>query len=335
MSYLTIIDEFGLVLPLVIDFGLVCIFALCGLVWRSKVDRIVPYAVPVTMIGALAGSAAQGAFYDRDIVILAFLMAWASWQSGFLLYRALKRAGSDPRFDIVKRSNVHFALMWIVIGVSTWTQLLPYILLHSPIVGDEGGGGGYQEFEHATDYAGVAILAVGLVLNVTSDLHKYIWQSRHRHGVMSQGAWALSRHPSYFGHILMLWGVWIMAISVPIHEGEFFDSRARAAIWASVVGPTFFTLFTIFVLIPTAERAAARQRFQISQGADSSNYQTYQRYVEQTSPLIPFPSFLYRRLPRVVQKTLFLDVGSGGTFNEHRDVGHKLFDDHSRTDSNV
>ncbi|KAK4049993.1 hypothetical protein OIV83_003817 [Microbotryomycetes sp. JL201] len=337
MSYLTVIDEFGLVLPLVVDVGLVCIFAVCGLVWRRQVDKIVPFAVPMTWIGALAALFVQGAMYDRDLVIFVFLLAWSAWQAGFLLARALKRSGSDTRSDSVKQSGPQFAVMWIVIAVSTWTQLLPFTLLHSPIVGSEGGNGAFEEFEFATDYAGVVILAIGTVLNVSSDLHKYIWLSRNRNGVMRQGAWATCRHPSYFGHVLMLWGVWIMVTTIAGTDDDFFDGRARAALWASVVGPIFFTLFTIFVLVPTAERAAARQHMAVSQGVDSANYQTYQRYVERTSPLIPFPSFLYRRVPAVIQKTVFLDFASSSSSSsvEPHMVGHKLPDSISTTRTDV
>ena len=80
---------------------------------------------------------------------------------------------------------------------------------------------------------------------------------------------------------MVLWGIWIMAITVAIYETRFFAKDARAAVWASVVGPLAFTrespqadihvlegrrliyliaVFTRFVIIPISEDAAMRKR---------------------------------------------------------------------------
>ncbi|KAK4051482.1 hypothetical protein OIO90_004696 [Microbotryomycetes sp. JL221] len=333
MADIAVLDNYGLALPAIVDVGLTAIFAISGFIWRRDVDKVVAFGVPMIGFGTTLSAVFQGSFYDRDLIIMIFLLVWLVWQFSFLLYKAMKR-GPDPRFDAVKTQLTKFSVMWIVIAVFAWTQLLPFILYHSPIVGNEGGSGAFQEFEHPTDYAGVAILAFGTILNVTSDLHKYIWQSRHRHGIMNQGAWALCRHPSYLGHVLMMWGVWIMAITVAIYEDDTFDSRARAAVWASVVGPIFLTFFTIFVLIPTAENAAARKHYLHSHGALGDNWRMYQRYVEGTSPLIPFPPPLYRRLPQGVKHFVFFDLPLN-RFDEQTD-GHKLTDDsRSRSSANV
>ena len=63
--------------------------------------------------------------------------------------------------------------------------------------------------------------------------------------------------------------------------------------------------------MPTAEKPQARKFFLMSHGPNSSNssaWENYKEYLRSTSILIPIPPQIYRSLPVVVKRTLFLDL---------------------------
>jgi hypothetical protein len=96
-------------------------------------------------------------------------------------------------------------------------------------------------------------------------------------------------------------GIYIIATSVAMHGN--ISSSARAALYASIVGPVFLTILLMFVSgIPLSERPAAKKRYERGQG-----WEDYKRYLDRTSILIPFPPFLYEKMPTLVKRTIFLE----------------------------
>jgi hypothetical protein len=62
--------------------------------------------------------------------------------------------------------------------------------------------------------------------------------------------------------------------------------------------------------VPTAEKPTAKKFFLMSCGDNASQpkaWQNYKEYLQKTSILIPLPPSLYRRLPRVIKRTVLLD----------------------------
>ena len=51
------------------------------------------------------------------------------------------------------------------------------------------------------------------------------------------GLWKWSRHPNYFGELMLWYGAFIMACGIPLEGGE----------WTAVLGPIFITIMLMFV----------------------------------------------------------------------------------------
>lgn len=81
-------------------------------------------------------------------------------------------------------------------------------------------------------------------------------------------------------------------------------SGAYNALYASILGAFFLTILLLFVSgLPLQERPAAKKRYE-----SGNNWEGYKRYLDSTSILIPFPPQLYRPLPTIIKRTIFLEL---------------------------
>ena len=67
------------------------------------------------------------------------------------------------------------------------------------------------------DFVGLTLFVFGFVFESIADaqLAQFKKNSNNRGKVMNQGLWALSRHPNYFGEVLIWWGFFFMAVGLP------------------------------------------------------------------------------------------------------------------------
>lgn len=95
----------------------------------------------------------------------------------------------------------------------------------------------------------------------------------------------------------------IFMIAVTPASYAYVHGGARAALFASVVGPVFLTTLLMFVSgLNLQERPKAKKTYEKGDG-----WAEYAAYLHKTSMLLPFPPRLYSRLPIVVKRTLFLE----------------------------
>ncbi len=117
------------------------------------------------------------------------------------------------------------------------------------------------------DGVGGAVWLAGFVVESVADwqLHRFTSDPANRGKVMDRGLWYYSRHPNYFGEIVMWWGVWLIALSVPYG-------------WATVLSPLLITwLLTSVSGVPMLEAKLRR------------SIPGYEAYAKRTSALIPWP----------------------------------------------
>lgn len=68
----------------------------------------------------------------------------------------------------------------------------------------------------ALDVLGVLVWIIGFTIESLADYQLDAFKSRsyNRGGILETGLWKFSRHPNYFGEIVMWWGIYCMALSL-------------------------------------------------------------------------------------------------------------------------
>ncbi len=195
------------------------------------------------------------------------VLVWAVRLGGYL-FRRIRRIKVDHRFDEMRDKPLRFARFWLLQAMSVAVIMLPVSYL---LGRDEAPGFGLWAL------AGAAIWLIGLASEAVADAQKSAFKAKdeNRGRFITSGLWRYSRHPNYFGEMLVWWGLFVF--TVPFLDGAAF---------AVVIGPVFITLLLLFVSgIPLLERSA-----EAKYGHDPS----YREYRRRTSILVPLPPRSHR-----------------------------------------
>jgi steroid 5-alpha reductase family enzyme len=151
---------------------------------------------------AIITLALSGTHHARQVVCSLFIMAWGARLSGFLLFRILK-TGKDDRFDDKRDKFFPFLGFWVFQMFWVWTVSLPVTVLNSPAVQAYP----QRNFGTGRDIAGVIFFSIGFIMESVSDVQKYFFRSRNdKSAVCDKGFFSWSRHPNYFGEIIIQFG---------------------------------------------------------------------------------------------------------------------------------
>lgn len=198
----------------------------------------------------------------RSILLTSIIAIWAI-RLGYFLFTRIHRAGEDKRFKEIKQSYSRFLMTWTLQGLWVTFSLAAALAAIT------------SKVRVALDvfaYLGLAIWVVGFAIEVIADWQKSKFRSvpENKTKFINFGLWSWSRHPNYFGEIL-LW-VGVAVISLPILRGWQ---------WFMLISPVFVTLLlTKLSGIPMLEKSSDERWG----GQDD-----YEQYKTQTSILIPLP----------------------------------------------
>ena len=212
--------------------------------------------IAVTLAAISAGAAPSGAQWL--IAVMTFL--WAG-RLGSFLFRRIHAAGGDQRFDHIKVSSSRFFVAWTLQGA--WVVMTSCAALTAILSAEQTAVG-------VIYVMGAVMWVAGFVIEVIADQQKSRFRADPANAgrFINVGLWARSRHPNYFGEILLWAGVAVMAI--PYLSGTQ---------WVVMLSPLFvYALLTRISGIPTLAR-----RGQQLWGDDP----TYQAYVANTPRLLP------------------------------------------------
>ena len=197
---------------------------------------------------------------SRSLLLGGLIIFWAVRLGSFLFVRILKD-GADARFARIKPSASKFLFTWTLQGL--WVFLTSACALAAITSGTTVGLTG-------VDLIGAALWVTGFAIEVCADYQKRRFRrERGTADFIRSGLWRYSRHPNYFGEIMLWCGLAILAL--PALHG-----------WALVtlISPVFvYLLLTRISGIPLLERAA-EQRW--------GSLQEYRSYRDATPLLVPF-----------------------------------------------
>jgi steroid 5-alpha reductase family enzyme len=227
---------------------------------RTDVVTDLSYSLSFALLAMILP--AFGAHEPVQIAASLLVLIWSVRLGGYLLTRIL-RIKVDHRFDGMRDVPLRFARFWLLQAISVAVIMLPVSYL---LGRDEAPG------LRLWAVAGTSTWLAGLVIEAVADAQKSAYKAKdeNRERFISSGLWRYSRHPNYFGEMLVWWGLFVYA--VPFLQGAAF---------AVVIGPLFITFLLLFVSgIPLLERSAEEKY-----GDDPA----YREYKRRTSILVPLP----------------------------------------------
>ncbi|XP_020673766.1 uncharacterized protein LOC110093270 [Dendrobium catenatum] len=265
----TVLDSHFLALTAIVTIGYQLLFFFVTALLRF--DKVTDFAGSTNFVLlAILTLLLKGSWHFRQIVLTSLVVVWGLRLGIFLLMRILQW-GEDNRFDDMRNNLAKLSVFWILQAVWVWTVSLPLTIVNAS---DRNPSLKPQ------DIIGWIMWFVGLTVEATADQQKLVFKNSpaNRGKWCNIGVWKYSRHPNYFGEILLWWGIFVA--STPVLED---------AEWLVVFGPVFLTLLLLFVSgIPLLE-TSANKRF--------GSVEEYRIYRSITSPLIPLPPALYGSLP--------------------------------------
>ncbi|KAF2013515.1 oxidoreductase-like protein [Aaosphaeria arxii CBS 175.79] len=298
MGAVHVLDNYYLAITLLITIAYQLFFF--SIAFTFKFDKLTDFAggTNFVLLAILTLAFSDARDNARNIVVSVFIMVWGARLSAFLLFRILK-TGKDDRFDDKRDKFWSFLGFWVFQMIWVWVVSLPVTLLNSPNVTQYG----QPSFGTGRDIAGVVLYSIGLLMESVSDIQKYRFRSAHGSdgAVCSVGLFAWSRHPNYFGEIIIQFSIFMIAVTPAAHG--YTKGGAYAALYSSILGPFLLTALLMFLSgLPLQERPGAKKRYE-----KGNRWEEYRRWLNRTSILIPFPPQLYEKMPVFLKRTIFLE----------------------------
>ena len=196
----------------------------------------------------------------RAILVWALVVIWAA-RLGTFLFGRIKKAGKDDRFDELKPSFIRFLNVWTIQGLwVTFTMAAALVTITTT----------NRKALDVFALIGLLVWVFGFTMEVVADYQKSRFNAdpNNKGKFIRSGLWSRSRHPNYFGEIVLWIGV--MLIALPVLQGWQ---------WVALISPVFVTLLLTRVSgIPLLEKKADQKW-----GGQSD----YEAYKKRTPVLIP------------------------------------------------
>ena len=202
----------------------------------------------------------SGNFDARVILLWALVIVWAV-RLGTFLFRRIKKAGKDDRFDELKPSFIRFLNVWTIQALwVTFTMAAALVAITTTV----------RKGLDAYAVVGLLIWVFGFAFEMIADSQKnrFAADPANKGKFIQTGLWSKSRHPNYFGEI-MLW-IGVAVIALPVLVGLQ---------WVALISPLFVALLLTRVSgVPLLEAKADKKW-----GGQAD----YEEYKKKTPVLLP------------------------------------------------
>ena len=199
----------------------------------------------------------------RGLLIAVLVAIWAIRLGSFLFLR-VKKAGQDRRFTELKKRFWRYLFTWTLGGAWVFITMAAALASITSMT---------QRPLDIWVGIGLFLWLVGFSIEVMADRQKTKFRNEadNTEKFITTGLWRYSRHPNYFGEIVLWLGIAIIAF--PTLVGWQY---------AALISPIFVT----FLLVKVSGVKLLEESGQKRWGSDP----TYQKYVASTSVLFPLPS---------------------------------------------
>lgn len=211
---------------------------------------------------ALYAAVQSGEMDLRKIIVTTLVLLWGMRLSHHIMTRKMGK-GEDFRYK-------HWRQTWKWFTLRSYLQVFLLqgffmLIISAPVW--------YINFNSGNplgiwDSLGLLVFGIGFFFEAGGDyqLTRFTADPANRGKILTTGLWALTRHPNYFGEILVWTGIAFYAINLPLG-------------WMTLISPVILTLLLRYLSgVPLLEK-----RMEGRPG--------WSEYTEKTAPLIPFVRF--------------------------------------------
>jgi steroid 5-alpha reductase family enzyme len=195
-----------------------------------------------------------------DSIIYFYVMVWAL-RLGIYLFRRVRNDGKDVRFEKAKRHFFWFLQYWM--GQALWVSLTACAAIIAILSPEE-------DTLPVLAMVGMALWLSGFAIESISDYQKRVFRKENNpsKSFIHTGLWARSRHPNYFGEIILWTGIAVIALNT-----------LNGIEYVTLISPVFvYILLTRMSGVNLLERIAD-ERY--------GHLEEYQRYKRNTPVLVP------------------------------------------------
>ena len=203
-------------LPVIAGWNLVSVIFLMVCVWPFSLVRRDASIVDVfwglgfVLVAWLTFFHADG-YLGRRLLVALLTTVWGFRLALHIAWRS-RGEGEDRRYGKWREAHgKHFwwVSLFTVFGLQAVLLWVVSLVIQAPQIAAQPTRLTWL------DGIGVLVWAVGLAFESVADyqLARFKADPAHRGMVMRQGLWAFSRHPNYFGEVLVWWGFFLVALT--------------------------------------------------------------------------------------------------------------------------
>ena len=177
-------------------------------------------------------SSKLSSFPIGNLILVLLISFWAARLGSFLFMR-IHKDGEDKRFRTIKTSASQFFMTWTLQGL--WVSMCSMCAIAAIA--------GTGIIINTISIIGIVVFLLGFVIEIVADQQKSQFRSipENKDKFITSGLWSKSRHPNYFGEILLWFGVAIIsmpALIEAVRMGEYLP-----IVFITLISPLFTYFF--------------------------------------------------------------------------------------------
>lgn len=214
------------------------------------------------VVVALFALISRGAYVERNLLLTALVAVWGLRLTYYIVRRNWGKP-EDFRYAKWRRAWGRWLVPRAFFQVFMLQGFLMLVIGYPIIVVNASPQPGLGFL----DYLGLLVWLTGFFFESVGDrqMAEFKKDPANKGRIIKTGLWKYSRHPNYFGEATMWWGIFLLALSVPLG-------------WSALISPVTITLFLLYVSgVPMLEKKYK----------DNPDFQAYARVTSKFFPWFP------------------------------------------------